>query len=168
MQNCRAIEVIKGRRSVRSYVDIQIPDNDLNTILEAGLYAPSAKNRQPWRFLIIKDKNKIRQISKFTTYSRFMRNAPVLVLVYLASSGDYSIEKDILSIGACMQNILLAAAEKGYGSCVIGELYSLKLEIENMNHMEYKLICGICIGKSKEKEYGVEFKELQHFLLGVL
>ena len=37
-----------------------------------------------------------------------------------------------------------------------------------MNHMEYKLICGICIGKSKEKEYGVEFKELQHFLLGVL
>lgn len=51
---------------------------------------------------------------------------------------------------------------------VIGELYSLKLEIENMNHMEYKLICGICIGKSKEKEYGVEFKELQHFLLGVL
>lgn len=168
MQNGRAVEVIKSRRSIRSYLDIQIPDSDLNSILEAGLYAPSGKNRQPWRFLIIKDKNKIRQISKFTAYSRFMHNAPVLVLVYLASSGDYSIEKDALSIGACMQNILLAAAEKGYGSCVIGERYSLKLEIENMNHMEYKLICGICIGKSKEKEYGVEFKESQHFLLGVL
>lgn len=94
MQNGRAVEVIKSRRSIRSYLDIQIPDSDLNSILEAGLYAPSGKNRQPWRFLIIKDKNKIRQISKFTAYSRFMHNAPVLVLVYLASSGDYSIEKD--------------------------------------------------------------------------
>ena len=44
---------IRNRRSIRSYSDIHIPEDDLNDILESGLYAPSGKNRQPWRFVII-------------------------------------------------------------------------------------------------------------------
>ena len=142
-----------------------IPDKDLFEILDAGLYAPSGKNRQPWRFVIVKDKDRIRQISKLTTYSRFIRNAPVLVLVYVIPSTEYPIEKDILGVGASVQNILLAATEKGYSTCVIGELYSAELEILDTKHNDYKLICGISIGKSNAKEQSIKTKELKKFLV---
>ena len=134
-------------------------------MLSAGLYAPSGKNRKPWRFLILKDNNVIRQIAKSTIYSRFIRNAPVLVLVYVIPSSDYSIEKDIFGVGACVQNILLAATEKGYGTCVIGELYLAKFEILESKLHDYKLICGISIGKSKDKLQMVKTKELESFLV---
>ena len=117
-------------------------------MLSAGLYAPSGKNRQPWRFVILKDKDIIRKIAKVTTYSRFILKAPVLVLVYIIPSTEYPIEKDIFGVGACVQNILLSATEKGYSSCIIGELYSTKLDMLDVEVNDYKLICGISLGKS--------------------
>jgi len=159
------LETIKKRRSMRSYMSDPIPEQDLYEILCAGLYAPSGKNRQPWRFAIVKEKDKIRQIAKFTIYSRFVRNAPVLVLVYAIPSTEYPIEKDIFGIGACVQNILLTATEKGYSSCVIGELYSAELEILDAKQRGYKLICGICIGKSNTKRQSVKTIELVDFLV---
>lgn len=165
MQNSNIVSIIKKRRSIRSYLLDPIPEQDLYEMLSAGLYAPSGKNRQPWRFLIVKDKNKIKQISKSSIYSRFIRNAPVLVLVYVTPSTDYLIEKDIFGVGACVQNILLAATEKGYGTCVIGELYSAEIEILDSKLYDYKLICGISIGKSKDKPQSVKTKELELFLV---
>ena len=91
---------IRNRRSVRSYFDIHIPEDDLNDILESGLYAPSGKNRQPWRFVIINNSELIKTIAKTTVYSRFVRNAPILVLVFASTSTEYPLEKDMLSIGA--------------------------------------------------------------------
>lgn len=113
---------IRNRRSIRSYSDIHIPEDDLNDILESGLYAPSGKNRQPWRFVIINNSELIKTIAKTTVYSRFVRNAPILVLVFASTSTEYPLEKDMLSIGACLQNIVLTATENGYDSCIIGEL----------------------------------------------
>lgn len=165
MQNNDIVKTIKMRRSIRSYLPNLIPDKDLFEILEVGLYAPSGKNRQPWKFVIIKDKHKIRQISKIATYSRFIRNAPVLVLVYVIPSIEYPIEKDIFGVGACVQNILLAATEKGYGSCIIGELYSAELEIFDTKPNDYKLICGISIGKPTAQEQQKRIILLDEFLL---
>lgn len=119
MQNNQVTKVIKKRQSVRSYIDIPIPNNDLSNILEAGLYAPSGKNRQPWRFLIIKDVDVIKTIAKTTVYSRFIRNAPIMVLVFAKQDTSYPLAKDMIGIGACLQNILLAATEMEYGSCII-------------------------------------------------
>ena len=73
---------------------------DLNDILESGLYAPSGKNRQPWRFAIINNSEIIKVIAKTTVYSRFVRNASSLVLVFASTNAEYSLEKDMISIGA--------------------------------------------------------------------
>ncbi len=50
------LEFIKNRRSIRSFQDKQIPDNEIQMILEAGRWAPSASNKQPWEFYVIRDK----------------------------------------------------------------------------------------------------------------
>ncbi len=72
-----------------------------------------------------------------------MQDAPVLLLVYVLLDGKYPLEKDLLGVGACVQNVLLVAAEQGYGSCVIGELYG-KGGGATENGL---LVCGITIGK---------------------
>ena len=158
-------KIIKTRKSVRNYVQSPIPEQDLYEMLSAGLYAPSGKNRQPWRFLVIKDGDKIRQISKTTKYNRFIRTAPILVLIYLILSNEYPIEKDILSVGACVQNILLTATEMGYGTCVIGELYSKQLEVIDIKKDNYKLICGITFGKANAENKISNIKELNEYLI---
>lgn len=171
MQNNQVTRAIKKRQSVRSYLDIPIPDNDLNSILEAGLYAPSGKNRQPWRFLIIKDVDIIKTIAKSTVYSRFIRNAPIMVLMFAKQDTSYPLEKDMIGIGACLQNILLAATEKEYGSCIIGELYGRQNEFPEyikLDSKDYLLVCGIALGKSKLLSKDVREKNVHDFILNVI
>lgn len=168
MKHSKVLEIIENRRSIRSYLNTPIPEEDLNEILETGLYAPSGKNRKPWRFLIIKDKDKIKEISRLTTYSRFIRNAPVLVLVYIFPSEEYPIEKDIFSVGACVQNILLTATEKGYGTCIIGEMTNKEQPICELLDKEIsngKIVCGISIGAHTKTVYPNRTAVLKNFLL---
>ncbi|HOA77632.1 MAG TPA: nitroreductase family protein, partial [Thermosynergistes sp.] len=58
------LEVIKRRRSIRKYLPDQIKDEELNTILEAAIFAPSGHNEQPWHFLVIQDKELIDRMSE--------------------------------------------------------------------------------------------------------
>lgn len=169
MWNKSVTEIIKRRVSIRSYKGDVIPDERLNKILEAGLYAPSGKNRQPWRFVVIKDKSIIKDILKLTVRSRFIRNSPVLVLLYIERSDDYAVEKDILSVGACVQNILLAATEKGYGTCVIGELFGKEQAADKILSSTFSnniLICGITIGKILNKLNKNRSFKFNDFVLG--
>lgn len=152
MDSEQLIELIKKRRSIRRYLPDPIPDEHINKILEAGLYAPSGKNRQPWRFFVIKDAKTIRSIAKSTTHSKFARNAPVMVLVFAKTDADYPIEKDLIGIGACLQNMMLTATAMGYGSCIVGELYGMQASLAHgvaFVAEEYWLTCGLAIGKIK-------------------
>ena len=97
------------------------------------------------------DREVIKRISKSVVYSRFIRHAPQVVLVYSTVDPTYPVEKDFIGIGACLENILLAATEKGYGSCVIGELFDKQRELAqyvNADTSGLKLVCGVIIGQS--------------------
>ena len=146
-------EEIRNRRSTRIFTDYIIPDQELMEILSAGIMAPSGKNRKPWRFVIVRNREAIKNIARKVTYSRFIRNAPQMILVYAGNDDAYPFEKDLIGIGACIENILLSASEKNYGSCVIGELFDKHDDISqyiNVNTSALKLICGIVIGRSAE------------------
>lgn len=151
MDSAQLIELIKKRRSIRSYLPDPIPDEHINKILEAGLYAPSGKNRQPWRFFVIKEVKTIRSIAKATTYGKFACTAPVMILVFAKTDADYPIEKDLIGIGACLQNMMLTATAMGYGSCIIGELYGKQASFAQgiaFDTDEYLLTCGLAVGKN--------------------
>lgn len=128
-----------------------IPDRELWEMLSAGIMAPSGKDRRPWRFVIVRNREVIKSISKNVVYSRFIRYAPQVILVYSMVDPTYPVEKDFIGIGACLENILLAATEKGYGSCVIGELYDKQQELAqyvNADTSGLKLVCGVVIGQN--------------------
>ena len=129
------IENIKKRRSIRKYKEMQIEEEKIETIIEAGLYAPSGHNAQPWHFTVLQNKNKIDQISIGTKealkdcetpiFRRMARNesfhilydAPTVIVVSGKKEGAYSMEADL---GAATQNMLLAAESLGVSSCWIG------------------------------------------------
>lgn len=137
-------DAILSRRSIRKYTDQSISREDLEEILEAAAWAPSAVNLQPWYFVALHSKEELAKMadvmqrvadgilpnlkSRFAntptvvdeTYEfvRGLGDAPIYILAFQLKP-DYKVEADAvnLSIGAAIQNILLAAHNKGIGSC---------------------------------------------------
>jgi nitroreductase len=128
-------ECIRGRRSVRAYKDKKVSRKNIETILEAGVWAPTAHNAQPWRFIVIEDKSIINLISDETKKAmrkalpsiakRFETekdvicyNAPVLILICTKTDpGNYMTLHDSL---LAAQNMFLKAYALGLGTCYIG------------------------------------------------
>jgi nitroreductase len=82
------LNIIRQRRSIRRYKRGMPKERDIRKILEAGRWAPSGLNNQPWRFLVIKDKDKRDGLGSFTKYAYLIKNAPVVIATL--SYWDYS------------------------------------------------------------------------------
>ena len=112
------ITAITERRSVRKYEAKPIPDKDLRTILEAGRLAPSAANRQPWHFVVIRDPDQKRGLLEACSGQTWMADAAVII----AGVGKPSVSEKWypVDVAIAMQNMILAATALGYGTCWIG------------------------------------------------
>ena len=75
------LKFLKSRRSIRIFLDKMIADKDLEMILEAGRWTPSASNKQPWEFIIIKNKEFLKKISESAIYGKFMKRAPIAIAI---------------------------------------------------------------------------------------
>lgn len=120
------LEIIKTRRSIRKFTDEPVPDEIIDKIIEAGTWAPSGMNNQPWKFAIIKDDELKAQISALTHYSKIVLRAHMLIAVFLDDSLSYDRTKDCQAIGACIQNMLLALHASGLGGVWLGEILKNK------------------------------------------
>lgn len=104
-------ETIKKRRSVRDFTGETIPRETLEKIVNAGRWAPSGYNKQPWEFILITDRA---TIGKLKTAAKWIEKAAAVIAVVL----DPEASKYWLEDGsAAIENILLAATALGYGSC---------------------------------------------------
>jgi nitroreductase len=120
-------EAIRGRRSIRAYRRDQVRDEDLRKILEAAVAAPSAGNRQPWEFVVVRDPERKRALVDAALGQRFIEEAPVAIVVcinYPRSTRVYGARARelycIQDTAAAIQNIHLAAYALGYGTCWVG------------------------------------------------
>jgi nitroreductase len=144
--------LLKMRRSIRKYKSDPIPDEILHRILNGALEAPSGKNRQNWRFIVVSDKkreeylhysqrswDKIKAILKarlkpslYDFTERFfytLGQAPVIIFCYSINSSD---EKELTSIGSvymAAENINLAAFVEGLGCCTMGAPLEISDEV---------------------------------------
>lgn len=113
-------EAIHTRRSIRVYTEKEVTDQQIEIMLKAAMAAPSARNYQPWHYLVIKDKEILRQIPEFHPYAKMVNDASVAIIV----CGDHSIEKmteyNNQNCSAATQNILLAAHGLGLGAVWLG------------------------------------------------
>lgn len=116
------LKAILERRSIRAYTGEQVPDEIIENLLRAGMFAPSAMDSQPWEFLVIRDPDKKKAVSKLGRYWGMLENAPLGILVmanlkgYKASSREFFMQ----DCSAATENILLAAQAQGLGGVWLG------------------------------------------------
>lgn len=159
--------MIKTRRSVRKFKPDQIPDDLIEQILEAGRWAPSGQNNQPWRFAVIRNRERIKAISQLTRYRRIVLGAQVLIPVFIDTGTIYHREKDIQGIGACLQNMLLEIHSLGLGAVWLGEIIKSNDQIKQLLGLpqELELMAVIAMGYPDETPNPTKRKELKELIV---
>ena len=112
------LKAIAERASVRSYKPDAVPDEDLHTILEAALHAPSANNARPGHIVVVRDAAKREKLSQVHPWAGFCGQSPV-VLIFCAEE-ELSPHWWIEDCSAAVENALIQAAALGLGTCWIG------------------------------------------------
>lgn len=109
------LDAINSKRAVRSFEDKPLPAEAVQTILNAGRRAQSAKNRQPWHFIAIQDKARLKALSEMGTFAGHLAGAALgVAIITPPRENRFSIMFDAGQAAAYMQ---LAAWELGIGSC---------------------------------------------------
>lgn len=164
------LEAIEKRSSIRKYKDTPVPSEHLRELVKAAVKAPSAGNRQMWKFIAVTNKeindkcsravtqkidhfvdkfNITESVENWKWYSSFFNEAPAVIYVFykktkgfLERAAGHSIPEremhrmranpDIQSIGGAIENLLLAAVKKGYGTCWMTAPVVAALEIEEI------------------------------------
>lgn len=160
------IEAIKTRRSIRHYTSKPVPDDVITHIIEAGIWAPSGLNNQPWRFVILQSEKLKKELSQCTSYSRIIKESQACICVFYHVPSGYNRDKDIMGIGACIQNMLLAAHDKGLGAVWLGEILNKKQKVNELLAVssDYELMAVIALGYPNEKGHSTRHP-LDHFII---
>lgn len=118
------LDQIKNRRSIRKFKSKAISGENIQKILEAARWAPSGLNNQPWKFKILKEEKE--KIADLTSSSKIIKDSDFCIAVFLDKDESYNRDKDLMAIGACIQNMLLESYSLGISSCWLGEILTKK------------------------------------------
>ncbi len=152
------IKTIRDRRSIRKYKPDEIEEEDLQTILQAGRWAPSASNKQPWHFIIIRNKEMREKLADIHDYGRFMRESPVVIVVL----GDPSKHPRyyLADPHQAVQNMLLAAHSLGLATCWMG-VRDTDLEPQFREALgipkDLRVVCSISLGHGDQDRKSTRF-----------
>lgn len=106
------VELLKKRRSVREFASKPISKEVLEKIVDAGRFAPTARNVQPWEFVAVTNEETLKKIAGITEHGKFIASAGACILVF-SQDTKYFLE----DCSAATQNIMLAAEALGIASC---------------------------------------------------
>lgn len=182
----KTIEAIKKRRSIRSFSSKNISKKILENILNCGRLAPSAKNRQPWYFVILKndiknevanlmidytknndenmERKKLKVPSSVKETANVIKQAPVLILIFREKDDNWLVG-DNLSIGACVENMCLRATDLGLGSLWIRDIVYVSDQVAKiLGHEDLELNCALSIGIPNQKPKQRPRKELKDIM----
>jgi len=141
------LEAIKDRRSIRKYLTTEVEPEKIDTILEAGRWAPSASNKQPWHFIVIRNSETRKKLADVHPYGRFMTESPVVIVV-LGNSEKHP-RYHLADPHNAVQNMLLAAYSLGLGTCWMGvrdtdieQFFKDVLAVPD----KFRVICSISLG----------------------
>ena len=132
-----------------------VPEEDIYYLLECAQKAPSWMNKQCWRFIVIQDRDTIQSISKMNIINRWMKQAPVIIIVCAdpkLSGHQHDIEYYIVDTAIAMEHLILAATDKGLGTCWIGGFNEEKLKELLEIPPRIKIVTMTPVGYPKETE----------------
>jgi len=143
-------ETIKNRKSVREYSGKEVDKALIEKIVDAGRLAATARNEQPWEFVVTSDKNALEKICGMCPNGPFIKDASHLVVVFSKGTKYY-----IEDCSAATENMLLAIEALGLGGCwVAGDKKDYAEDIRKMFDAPdgYKLVSMITVGYPKKEE----------------
>ncbi|MCF8219820.1 MAG: nitroreductase family protein [Bacteroidales bacterium] len=113
-------DLILSRRSIRNFTEKPVEPEKINKMLEAAMYAPSARNYQPWHFVVIQKRLHLDRLSDIHPYAGMLETATAAILVCADKNLESNDSYNAQNAAAATQNILLSAHEDGIGSCWLG------------------------------------------------
>lgn len=129
-----ALQAIRTRRSIRTFTNDPVSQDDVRILLEAAMAAPSAGNEQPWQFVVVTARDVLDKIPTFHEHAGMLREAPLAVLI----CGDARLTRYHVfwpqDCAAATQNLLLAAHASGLGAVWIG-VYPVEGLIRRLREM---------------------------------
>jgi nitroreductase len=156
-------EALRGRRSIRSFLGKDVPEESIRQIIEAAIFAPSAKNGQQWRFTVLRGdakkeltdlfRRELERISKIIGMEKMgssfescsvMERAPVVIMVW--NAGKMGWETEIHSVAAAIQNMLLKAYALGVGTLWIGDILYTPEALKKHLGKPWKLMAAVALG----------------------
>jgi len=173
-------DAIKGRRSIRKYSDKNIPNEILDEVLNSMRLAPSAKNMQPYKFIIIKDKELKENLVSACRGQKFISEAPVVICACVEPKESYSkmggyYTSEYVDVSIAIDHMTLQAFELGLGTCWIGAFEESEvkkvldipqnIKVAALSPLGYPLSEGKFGGRKKKSElfylnkYGREYNE---------
>jgi nitroreductase len=128
------LKAIHTRRSIRKYGNQPVPEERIQALLAAAMQAPSARNQQPWQFIVIDDRELLKKIPEFMPNAAMAAEAPLAILV----CGDLNLETSegywVLDCAAAVENMLLAAHALGLGAVWCG-VYPREPRMEGLRRL---------------------------------
>lgn len=167
-------KAIKKRRSIRKYKTKKPTSKQIEKIIIAGLYAPSAHNRQPWKIKIatqeektqiaselLKEKDKDPSVIKT---SNIIKEVPILIIIFHNDKGKNK-DHDLLSLGAFIENMHLKATDMHLGSLWIANTDYIKEKIKKITKTELECISCLAIGYKNEKPIKIKRKTKEEIII---
>ena len=108
-------ECIRSRLTVREFKPDPVPDDVVFRLLQAGRWAPSSRNLQPWHFIIIRNPDTLRRIGEVATSGRFVARAPLAIAIVMDKA-----DRPELDAGRALQQMEMMAWSMGLGTCFVG------------------------------------------------
>ena len=149
MEANNLIAKIKSRKSIRNFVYKKIDNDTIGEILECGRWAPSGRNSQPWKVCIVSHPTVKRLVAEQSKYGGLIESAYLNFVVFLDLERGYDRVKDVLAMGAFIENMLLAVHAKGLGGVWIGEILKNKekvSEVFKLSPEKYELMGVLVVG----------------------
>jgi len=161
------LQAIYQRRSIREFTEQEIDPELILEIIRAGIWAPSGLNNQPWRFVIVADKDIREQLSSQTHYSHIILAAQALIAVYLDRESMYDEVKDHQAAGACIENMLLATESLGLGAVWLGQILKNKMSVNKIFKLDerFDLMAVLALGYPLHRQQKSERKNINEFIL---
>ena len=166
-------ECIRSKLTVREFKSASVPDGLIAQMLRSGRWAASARNRQPWNFIVIKDRQTLGEIGRIASSGAFIGDAPLGIAVVMEKQG-----RPELDAGRALQQMELVAWSQGVGGCVAGirgeendkvkELLKVPEDKELITVMAFGYPTDAASARSKQRKPLSEIAHAERFGQGYL
>lgn len=163
-----ALKLIKSRRSIRKFrVGYRLKQEEIDSILEAGRWAPSGMNNQPWRFRVITDRDLMMKLARCTDSSEAILTSSLIITVFIDLRSTVDRLRNIQSAGAAIENMWLEAVSIGLGVCWAGGILNYKDKADKVlkTPKGLELMTILAVGKPAEKGRKPERKPIKDFIV---